>query len=130
MHILTLQWRSMPTALPAVTMDVTVTVAMGSAAAQVALRGHAVVHSAGRRQTETQRGREAGTDTRAQRQRVCIQSIALPNLERLVLRSPTQDRMFTPWFFGQDGDQSMLCGAGDCSLDLKRAAVMDGEHGV
>ena len=110
----------MTTALPAVTMDVTVTAAMGSAGAQVALRGHAVVHSAERTHAETQRGRETETDTRAQRQRVCIQSMALPNLERLVLRSPSQDRMFTPWFFGQDGDQSMLCGGGDCSLDLRR----------
>ena len=79
----------MTTALPAVTMDVTVTAAMGSAGAQVALRGHAVVHSAGRTHADTQRGRETETDTRAQRQRVCIQSMALPNLERLVLRSPT-----------------------------------------
>ena len=47
---------------------------------------------------------------------------------RLVLRSPDQDRLFTPWFFGQAGDQSMLCGGGDCTLDLKRASVMDGEH--
>ena len=36
--------------------------------------------------------------------------------------------MFTPWFFGQEGDQSRLCGGGDCTLDLVGAAVMDGEH--
>ena len=26
------------------------------------------------------------------------------------------------------GDQSRLCGGGDCTLDMKGAAVMDGEH--
>jgi hypothetical protein len=39
-----------------------------------------------------------------------------------------QDRLFTPWFFGQVGDQTNLCGGSDCTLDLWKSGVMDGEH--
>ena len=79
-----------------------------SGSSQAALRGSVAVHGGS----------------------LCIQSLVLPNFERLVLRSPAQDTLFTPWFFGQAGDQSKLCGHGDCdtTLDLASTRVMDGEH--
>ncbi len=64
-HVLTLRWQGIPTELPVVRMDVTITIVMRSGSAQAAMRGHVAVHrSAGRR--------------------ACIQSMALPNFERWV----------------------------------------------
>ena len=96
-RVLTLQWLGVTAEPAGTTMDVTVTVTMSNAsAAQAALRGSIEVYG----------------------QPVCVQSLTLPNFERLVLRSPSQDKLFTPWFYGQVGDQSELCGGGDCTLSL------------
>jgi hypothetical protein len=88
-----------------VVLDVQVTATLDSA--QVQLRGLVRQHDG--------------------QQRVCIQALALPNFERLVLRSPQTDTLFTPWFFGHVGDLADECGAGNCGLDLWRFPIMDGE---
>jgi hypothetical protein len=93
--VLTLQWLGVAAEPAGTTMDVAVTVTMGHASAQAALRGSVEVHG----------------------EPVCIQSMTLPNFERLVLRSPAQDKLFTPSFYGVVGDQSGMCGGGDCTLD-------------
>ena len=96
--VLTLRWTGIATEPSAAggTMDVVVTVSMSAGSSQAALRGSVAVHGAA----------------------ACVVSMTLPNFERLVLRSPARDKIFTPWFFGQVGDQSNLCGGGDCTLEL------------
>ena len=106
-RVLTLRWQGMQSEFTGGTaIDISVAVTMRSGSAQAQLRGSV--------------GVTAGSP-------ICIQSLVLPNFEQLMLRSPAQDKMFTPWFFGQVGDQSKLCGGGDCTLDLAKVGVMDGE---
>ena len=125
-HVLALRWQGMPLVpghrmagepdldpsrrlrYDGSTLDVTVKVTMRSGSALAQLRGSVVAHGSA----------------------VCLQSLVLPNLDRLVLRSPAQDVMFTPWFFGQIGDQSALCGGGDCTLELAGTAVQQGEYSL
>eukprot|EP01046_Picozoa_sp_COSAG06_P029421 COSAG06_NODE_2727_length_6383_cov_3.025939_2_plen_579_part_00 len=113
-HVLTLRWLGLAIGSGS-EMDVTVTVTMNDSAES----GSTPAEAAALRGSVAIRGTPA-----------CILSMTLPNFERMVLRSPAQDKLFTPWFFGQVGDQTNLCGGGDCTLDLKQTSVMDGEHAL
>ena len=89
-------------------LDVTVTITVpAQGSSMLTMRGH--VHKRG----------QPG---------ICIQNMALPNLERMVLRSPQLDSLFVPWYFGQVGDLSHLCGYGLCTLDLWRSHMQNVDY--
>lgn len=102
-QMLTLQWHGMATELPAVTMDVIVTVTMGAGSAQAALRGHIAVHS-------------------TTGHRVCIQSMALPNFERCVEHSLASLRTYPDTDTRRCQTCCTVCSAGWFCAPLLRIA--------
>jgi hypothetical protein len=112
--VLTLSWygvqsASHATVLDAV-LDVNVTITMLDVAPrQVTLHGSVRKHS--------------------RQPRICLQNMALPNLEHLVFRTPEQDTAFAPYYFGNLGALNHICGAGYCTLDMWRDPIdPDGEY--
>ena len=82
---LTLRWEGVPLPPPfTVRLDVTVTIAqLPNGKPGVSLRG------------------AVGLSSGAEREQVCLQTMALPTLDRILLRSEATDQMFVPDFFGQ-----------------------------
>jgi hypothetical protein len=58
---------------------------------------------------------------------VCFETMALPNLPNLLLRSQQTESMFLPYFFGHAGDAAPFCGPGGCSLNEADTVATMGE---
>ena len=109
--VLTLRWDKIAARRPFdAPFNVTINITMRAGSAQASLRGS--VHKS-----------EVG---------LCVQTMALPNLERLWLRpGPNGEQLFVPWFFGHAGDLSdangLGCGGGDCSIDIRQMSLFGSE---
>jgi hypothetical protein len=109
--VLTLRWDGVAAPHPFdAPFNVTVNITMRAGSAEAALRGS--VHKP-----------ELG---------LCVQTMALPNLERMWLRpGPRGEELFVPWFFGHAGDlpdaNGLGCGGGDCSIDIRQMSLFGSE---
>eukprot|EP01048_Picozoa_sp_COSAG05_P006782 COSAG05_NODE_457_length_9624_cov_14.129554_2_plen_852_part_00 len=110
LRVLTLQWIGIAAPHPYDSQfNVTVNISVRAGSARAALRGSVHKPTIG----------------------LCVQTMALPNLERIWLRPQHGEQLFVPWFFGHAGDLSDLgnvgCGGGDCSLDIRQMSLFGTE---
>lgn len=109
--VLTLRWVNIAAPHPFdAPFNVTVNVTMLAGSAQASLRGSVDKPELG----------------------LCVQTMALPNLERLWLRpGPRGEELFVPWFFGHAGDlpdtNGLGCGGGDCTIDIRQMSLFGSE---
>ena len=106
---LTLRWANLTVStLPGVIMAVNLNITVSTLR-----RGRATLRSAATLSSRTPHA--------------CFESVALPNLPSLILRSSDTEQMFLPYFFGHAGDAAQFCPSAGCSLNEADVIASSGE---